>query len=403
MKIINKISPTLALIGLAFSSNLMAEAVRIQVNIENISPDRGSFLTPAWVGFHDGIAFDTYNGNTPASSLPFSGSQAMERICEDGSTDAIADDFFTLQPLGIDTTIPGLRGLAGPIDPGEIVSESFILDSDGPNRYFSYASMIIPSNDFCISNGNPKAHPIFDNEGNFIAQSFFVQGSETLDAGTEINDELPGNTAFFGQSKPNTGEDENGNIGTLGSDLPATGFQAPSNRDGTPNILGTPRFSQANFLQAGYSSAKFTFSAAPAITEDLRFYSQLNSDQQVPTNSSRARGRSSMTLLNEGTHLRLRLKTFKLKNVTAIHLHLGEEGSNGPVVVNLLDDSAKTVEFYSIFHRLTNTIESEDLTGPLQGQPLDALVAKMKDGQVYLNIHTKRFPDGAIRGQVSLK
>lgn len=37
-----------------------------------------------------------------------------------------------------------------------------------------------------------------------------LAGSDVLDAGTEVNDELPENVAFLEQSSPNTGVDENG-------------------------------------------------------------------------------------------------------------------------------------------------------------------------------------------------
>jgi hypothetical protein len=70
--------------------------------------------------------------------------------------------------------------------------------------------MIIPSNDFFIANGNEQAHSIFDQEGNFIGADFIVFGTNVLDAGTEENDEIPANTAFFGQMAPNTGNPENG-------------------------------------------------------------------------------------------------------------------------------------------------------------------------------------------------
>jgi len=193
------------------STTAYAEPTRITVQIENVSPMQATFVTPVWVGLHDGVAFDTYNGNTPANSRPIAGSNALESICEDGSTEAISDDFTTLQPLGQQATLPGPNG---PIAPGEMTSFSFIVDSDDPNtRYLSYASMVLPSNDFCISNGSPLAHPLFNDSGEFIAESFFVAGNEALDAGTEVNDEIPANTAFFGQAAPNTGVDENGNIG----------------------------------------------------------------------------------------------------------------------------------------------------------------------------------------------
>lgn len=112
-----------------------------------------------------------------------------------------------------------LVGAPGPIDPGETGSFTVTLDASNPNsRYFNFASMILPSNDFFIANGNERAHEIFDAKSNFLGADFTVIGSQVLDAGTEVNDEIPANTAFFGQSVPNTGTVENGVVRT------ATGF-----------------------------------------------------------------------------------------------------------------------------------------------------------------------------------
>jgi hypothetical protein len=38
--------------------------------------------------------------------------------------------------------------------------------------------------------------------------------------------------------------------------------------------------------------------------------------------------------------------------------------------------------------------------GPLAGQSLDALLAAMRDGDTYVNVHTTQFPGGEIRGQI---
>ena len=246
---------------------------RVIVTIENLAPANGNFLTPHWVGFHDGETFDTYNGGTPAETLPILGSDAIERLAEDGNTGPITEDFATLIPGGIQATIPGPNG---PIAPGDITQETFLLDSlSGGDRYFSYAAMIIPSNDFWYSNGNPKAHEIFDASGNVVAQDFIVTNQDILDAGTEVNDEVPENTAFFGQQAPNSGVDENGVI----VDFPDfEGFMP----QGSGGILDDPMFFGANFRIDGYPIAKFSFATAPAIVEDLFFFSELSGEQEVP-------------------------------------------------------------------------------------------------------------------------
>lgn len=391
---IQKLS-TLA-VGLFIAGSVMAEPTRVTVKIENVAPIQGTVQTPFWVGLHNGQAFDTYNGNTPASSRPIDGSRAFESICEDGDTAAISADFSTLQPLGQQATIPGLNG---PIAPGEVTQFSFVVDSNDPNtRYFSYASMILPSNDFCISNGSPVAHLLFDDAGNFVAESFFVAGVEALDAGTEVNDEIPANTAFFGQAAPNTGADEGGNIGTLGSDINGISGFLPR---GSGGILDTPRFAEGDFSLPGYSFVKFTFSATPAITENLTFSTLLSGKNEVPAVRTRTLGLTQAALLEEGAKLNLLTSIIRLPrriDITMAHLHLGAEGENGPVVANLLSGSA--FEGRGRFRRLKADLETGDLVGPLQGQPLDALIRAIQAGNVYVNIHTDRNPGGEVRGQL---
>lgn len=387
------LAASLLLIGTGAS----AQSTRVIVTIENLTPDAGTFQTPFWVGFHEG-EFDTYDGNTPASSNPREGSIAMESLCEDGSTAAITADFADLS-LGVDSTIPGPNG---PIAPGDIATQSFLLDPSNPDtRYFSYASMIIPSNDFCISNGNPLAHPVFDDAGDFVAEDFFVVGSETLDAGTEVNDEVPANTAFFGQAAPNTGVDENGVIGTIGSDLPdQPGFLPP----GSGGILDAARFRMGDFLVPGYPFVKISFTAAEAIVDDLEFEAELSGDAEVPPVDTRARGRTSVELAEGGTVLRHFSRLRRLRNVTMAHLHLGPEGENGPVVASLIPTDLSqltTRQRRRLATRIEGELTSDDLVGPLAGQPLDALVREIENGNVYVNIHTRRVPSGQLRGQLS--
>lgn len=389
-------------LGVAFlaptAGALDANDTRVLVTIENLAPVAGTFQTPFWVGFHEGD-FDTYDGNTPASSRPRPGSNAMEALCEDGNNGPIAADFADLSE-GVDATIPGPNG---PIAPGDIASRTFVLDGSDPNlAYFSYASMILPSNDFCISNGNPRAHLVFDDAGNFIAESFFVAGSEVLDAGTEVNDEIPANTAFFGQASPNTGVDENGVIGTIGSDLEESGFLPV----GSGGILDDPRFRMGDFLAPGYPVVKISFSAADAIVDDLDYVGLLSGDNEVPAVSGKASGFARVELREEGTLLDYISFSKKLRNVQAAHLHLGREGENGPVVALLLPADLEGLskrEQKRLDRRIAAQIETGDLVGPLAGQPLDALISEINAGNVYVNIHTEANPAGAIRGQLQLK
>ena len=217
----------------------------VTVTIENLASEQGTFLTPAWVGFHNG-EFDTYDRGRAVSL-------GLESLAEDGATEGISQEFLASGNGSVEGVLPGTEGVPGVIDPGEIVSETFTLDSENAdNSFFNYASMILPSNDAFIANGDPASVPVFDAEGNFIGADFIIYGDRVLDAGTEVNDEAANSTAFFGQAAPNTGETEAGVV----EDHP--GFIAEGrilSEDGSdPNAMAG--FTNADFTQPGYEIAR---------------------------------------------------------------------------------------------------------------------------------------------------
>lgn len=204
----------------------------LSVSVENRAPQSGTSITPVWVGFHNG-GFDTYDRNAPASP-------GLERLAEDGNNAVISQEFNDSGFGDVDGSVGG-----APIAPGATVRQAFEVNASA-GRYFNYASMILPSNDTFIANGNPLAIEVFDEDGNFIGAEFTVTGSQALDAGTEINDEIPANTAFFGQASPDTGVDENGTVQL------ATGF----NPVGSGGILDDLRFANADYTAPGYEIAR---------------------------------------------------------------------------------------------------------------------------------------------------
>jgi hypothetical protein len=220
-----------------------ATAATITVTVQNLSTTDGVFLTPVWVGFHNG-GFDLYDIGVPASA-------ELERMAEDGNAAPLSSAFLA---SGSGVTDGVVVGAGGPIAPGETTVMSFDLDAGlTTSRYFSYAAMIIPSNDAFIANGNPVAHEIFDASGNFLGADFIVLGSAVLDAGTEVNDEIPVNTAFLGQTVPDTGTDENGVVQLHPGFIPGG------------NIL--TMFPSADFTAGGYQVARISVTATPAVPE----------------------------------------------------------------------------------------------------------------------------------------
>ena len=358
------------------------------VRVENAAPANGTFQTPVWVGLHDGT-FDTYDSGALASSLPQPASDAIERIAEDGNTGPLTAEFDTLALDSPQGTILS-NGMAPVFDPGRVTSRLFEVDPT-QDRYFSYASMVIPSNDGFISNGNPMAHPLFDAMGDFIGQPFTVFGDEVLDAGTEENDEIPMNTAFFGQMAPN--------VGVATSDLigPHPGFLSPS----IGGILADPMFSGADFTMPGYETLKFSF--IPVDRSGIyRFDGVMSTAQEVQDAPVLSRGRGLVTVGFDGGSDALRVVGFAIGmtgNITAAHLHLGPEGTNGQVSVNLTSDVFQLLPGVAVFD---TTMTGTDLVGPLAGEadPLGAMLAELMTEGVYLNLHTALHPMGELRAQL---
>ena len=220
-------------VSIAISSAAsFASAVRFSgyVEVINKAPKWGTSQTPVWVGIHDGL-FDTYDRFEP---LP----NAMDALVEDGNNAPITEVFSKTPGAVWDGTVG-----SAPIGPGESVYLPFEIDIEpGSPLFFSYASMILPSNDAFVSNGDSRANPIFDDKGNFIPVSVNSMGSMALDGGSEVNDEIPSNTAFFGQATPNTGVTENGIV------LEHPGFFPK----GSGGILDDPQFKNADFTVPGY-------------------------------------------------------------------------------------------------------------------------------------------------------
>ena len=211
-----------AALSLAFSS----QAVEVKVTVENLTDTGGVLFTPLWVGFHDG-SFDSYDTGSPASP-------GLERIAEDGDASVLSSEFLAAAANGQDAVILNPEGFAGaPVfEPNSVSTQVFDVDPATQN-YFSYATMILPSNDAFVANANPTAHQLFDDNGDFSGPvSFIVFGTQVRDAGTEANTEM--DAAFLNQTAGNTGVTTTDNV------MVHPGFNGSlGNPDATPvNILG---------------------------------------------------------------------------------------------------------------------------------------------------------------------
>jgi MYXO-CTERM domain-containing protein len=230
----------LAAVGLGAAGS-PARADLVDFTITNLQPAGGAFLTPVVFGAHDG-SFTLFTPGQPASV-------ALERIAEDGTTGPLVAALVAAGGTAGATT-------TGAIGPGQSATVRLDLNPASA-RFLTFATMVIPSNDAFI--GNPTAIPLTDSAGRFVPVARTIFGSQVWDAGTEVNDEIPMNTAFFGQTVPNTGDPESGVVRLHGGFIGSFAQGGPAGP-----ILSDPRFANADFTRPGVQLAELTVTPVPA-------------------------------------------------------------------------------------------------------------------------------------------
>lgn len=176
---IKKLTPLLA--GAALAAATLAAplaAKTIEITITSNQAVGGLYLTPLLTVLHDG-SYNAFDSGAAASA-------GVQAIAEGGDVSVERGGAASAFNTGVITSPGGFAG-APVIDPGETATLRINLD-EATDRYLSFLSMVIPSNDTFIGNANPFAYELFDDMGNFTNISpIEVMASEVWDAGTEVN------------------------------------------------------------------------------------------------------------------------------------------------------------------------------------------------------------------------
>ncbi len=142
-----------------------------------------------------------------------------------------------------------------------------------------------------------------------------------------------------------------------------------------------------------------------AYGQSLSFKAELSTAQAVPAPvpglivSSDAKARFDDAL----TEVDVKLRVDDGSNVVAAHFHCARPGVAGPVAFGLFSPGPLFFDGKQTKGILTNA----DFTGadcvPSIGRPVNniaALALAMRDGLIYLNVHTTDNPAGEVRGQM---
>ena len=137
---------------------------------------------------------------------------------------------------------------------------------------------------------------------------------------------------------------------------------------------------------------------------------RLKSYHEVPAVSSAATGRFKASIDKASNTIRYELSYAGLEgDVRQSHIHIGQRGVNGGITIWLCQSAANVSPIATTPQcpqsgSVNGVVSATDVIGPV-GQGIAAteitkVLAAVRAGVAYVNVHSSRFPGGEIRGQL---
>ncbi len=220
MKLLTAILATTTMLALPAGATTLRITVTNNQNAAANGTDAGFALTPVYGAFHNG-SFDTVTLGEEVSA-------GVETLAELGNPAAVRAEREAALPGSTAAVIANGRPIFG----GESASAEVDITDIANQRYFSFLSMIIPSNDLFVANDNALAYDLFNDDGSFVGpQTINITGLQVFDAGTEENNaDVSGGAAFIAGSNAPGGVDTDG--------VASAGFAALEEFLGTTTVAG---------------------------------------------------------------------------------------------------------------------------------------------------------------------
>lgn len=130
------------------------------------------------------------------------------------------------------------------------------------------------------------------------------------------------------------------------------------------------------------------------------FSADLSGQEETPPVTTDAKGKAMFKVSKDGTKLMYKITVTDLEGVTAAHIHMGKKGESGPPIASL-KVTAKSGKMSGTLTK--GSITKKELMTGLKGKDVKALIDEINAGNAYVNVHTKKNPDGEIRGQIGMK
>jgi hypothetical protein len=149
--------------------------------------------------------------------------------------------------------------------------------------------------------------------------------------------------------------------------------------------------------------------ASSQVPVPVNYRAHLSGREVVPPIETLAEGQAVFQLSRDGTELSYLVIASNIENVTSVHIHLGAFGLRGPQVAFFAPAPSGGGRTDGVLAR--GAITAAGLRGPLNGQPLSALISAIEAGNAYVDVPTNDgiapvntgpgdFNGGELRGQI---
>lgn len=150
-------------------------------------------------------------------------------------------------------------------------------------------------------------------------------------------------------------------------------------------------------------------STASAENQIDRYWSVLTGDQQLLPVNTTARGYVGLKFQDDLAKLVYIINAENIGKVTGVYLYRLYKDGNASVILDLLHPpNERKKDVGKVFDRTAEGktkgtitlggITNSDLRGPLHGKTLSDLYKLMVNGSLFVNVYTKDYPGGEIRG-----
>ncbi|MDQ2684781.1 MAG: CHRD domain-containing protein [Thermoproteota archaeon] len=134
--------------------------------------------------------------------------------------------------------------------------------------------------------------------------------------------------------------------------------------------------------------------------QSQKFVSTLTAQNVVPSvQDSKAKGLAEFNLNPQMNEIDYKVSVRDIDNVLNAVIQTGTAGTNGPIVVYLFRADTPTGQING--ELASETIESNEFEGPMEGQTIQDFVNAINNGNLYVSITTAEYPNGEIRGTIS--